>query len=106
VDKVRHITQVLAADHLRREAFRRSLIAYGYREEDEQFYGRRFIQRRPMGLTAVDASFPAITRSMISSGLGELALRVGAIQYEVNVDGLVMEEGAGAFAMMLEGRNV
>ncbi len=102
VDKVRTITLAVSGDAAKVETFERSLRLTGYYHQDGPFYGRRYISRRPMGLVPVDGSFPAVTRNVINSGLGPLASRIGALNYEVNVEGLETEDESQAFNSALE----
>jgi hypothetical protein len=73
------------------------LQASGFREEHRFHYTRLFVLRRPIGLIKVDDKFPSITRSTIQNALGALAPRVDSLQYDVDVEGLEIEETSTEF---------
>jgi hypothetical protein len=102
VDKIRDLTLAMLGDTAREVAFGQALISMGYHFRDGPFYARRYISRRPIGLVPVDASFPAVTRKVITSGLGPLAFRIGALNYDVDVEGLEAEDGSEAFTNAVE----
>jgi Putative PD-(D/E)XK family member, (DUF4420) len=84
--------------------FTAAVEARGFRPADAVQYTRRFVARRPMGLVAVDTAFPVISRPVIQQALGAQATRVESLQYDVNVDGLELEEGAAQFAATVLGQ--
>ena len=86
----------------RLEQFGSALQACGYREEDREHYTRLFSMRRPIAIVPVDNEFPAISRNSIQKLLGPRAVRVEALQYDVNVEGLEHEDGSPAFVAVME----
>ena len=96
-DKVQKVSSLLASAPARLQQFVAALETCGFRDVDRAHYTRRFALRRPIAVIAVDESFPAITRSTIQSILGQLAPRLDAIQYDVNVEGLEQEDGTAGF---------
>jgi len=80
-----------------RDQYRQALEANDYRFEDAHQYGRRFTLRRPAGVVPVDNKFPSLTKKTIRDALGDDAIRIESLQYEVNVEGLEKEDGTAEF---------
>jgi len=64
-------------------------------------YNRRFIKRRLLAVASIDEHFPAITSAELDAALGDKAVRVEGIQYDVNIEGLEHEEGSPVFQAVL-----
>jgi hypothetical protein len=95
--KVSELSGLFESTPARLAQFTTALEASGFRTADAGLYTRRFAMRRPMGLVAVDNSFPAVTRPTIQKALGPLSSRVESLQYDVDVEGLEFEEGTSKF---------
>lgn len=96
-DKAQRLSAIFKAVPSHLERFTTALEACGFRSADRNHYTRRFVMRRPLAVIQVDKKFPAITRPTIHTALGPLAVRVEAVQYDVNVEGLGHEEGTPKF---------
>jgi hypothetical protein len=96
-DKAAQVAALIESDATRLQQLISSLESSGYRESESRQYTRKFAMRRPMGLVQVDKSFPAITRPVIQTALGGLAARIESLQYDVNIDGLEVEDGTTRF---------
>ena len=99
--KVQEILEVLAPHARLSLHFRQQLETNGYLLTDSDRYARRFVLRRPIGLVRLNEAFPAITRPMVRNALGDQATRVEALWYDVNVEGLEIEDGTPSFAAAL-----
>jgi hypothetical protein len=84
--------------------FWRLLGACGYRAEDEQHYPRRFALRRPIAFVPVDHTCPALTTTSLQGMLGPLAVRVESVQYDVNLEGLELDDDTAASGGVLPTR--
>jgi hypothetical protein len=103
-EKVKDIATRLAAAPIRLREFTTSLERQGFLEADRPHYTRRFALRRPLAVIKVDRKFPALTRRRMQSVLRNLAARVEALQYDVDVEGLEQEEGTAGFARVFPTR--
>lgn len=88
-----------AAEH--RDRFAAGLEACGFQIPDQIHYRRKFALRRPLAIAQVDKRFPAVTRPGIEKLLGARASRIESIQYEVNIEGIAVEEGHRTFPQVL-----
>src|SRR5262245_33217676 len=100
-DKVTQLATVFGPVAARLTQFENSLEQSGFRQADKDQYTRQFALRRPLALAAVDAAFPAITRSTVQQALGPLAPRVESLHYDIDVEGLEHEEGTPGFEAVL-----
>jgi hypothetical protein len=100
-EKAEAILSRLASAPSRAEQFRAALKGCSLRKEDYVFYGRRYALRRPLAVVPIKKGFPALTRPVIQRALGEQAKRVDSLHYQVNVEGLEIEEGSQDFPVIL-----
>jgi len=97
-DKVQILTAKFASSPAKLQQFITALEQCGFRDADQVHYSRRFTLRRPLATVPVTAGFPAITRRLIQTALGTApASRIDSLQYDVNVEGLEVEEGKPGF---------
>lgn len=80
-----------------------SLRSVGFRDSDRAQYDRTFSLRKPIGLVKVEPPCPVLTRESMRTVLGESEQRIGAIQYDISVDGLEYLAGSPEFEMLLAG---
>jgi hypothetical protein len=86
----------------RGEEFGRLVIGrHGILPEDEHRYGERFRLRSDTVLIEVDESFPRLTRDDIDAAPKPEMHRVVEVEYEVDVEGLGVADGAPAFMAVL-----
>jgi hypothetical protein len=95
------IRQLLSAVPPRNTEFETLLEACGYRPADHELYSRCFIIRRPLAVAHIDDSFPSLTSDTLAAALGEKAVRIEGVQYEVNIEGLEHEDGSPSFRAAL-----
>lgn len=96
--KVQDISAQFTPTPSRSRQFMEALRTCGFRDIDSAHYSRRFALRRPLAIVPVDAAFPAITRRVVQRALGTaLATRIEELQYDVNLEGLEIEEGTPRF---------
>jgi hypothetical protein len=69
----------------------------GFRDSDRAHYARRYVLRRPLAAVQVSERLPAITRASIQTAFGSEAARLEAVEYDLNVEGLEVEDPAAAF---------
>jgi hypothetical protein len=96
-EMVEHLSARLQSAPARAQQFAQTLETCGFLEADRAHYSRRFVLRRPLAVVPVKAGFPAITRRVIHTALGQLASRIEGLQYDVDVEGLETEEGMPGF---------
>jgi hypothetical protein len=75
-----------------------ALNACGFNDGDRAHYLRRYVLRRPLAVVRVDGRFPAFTRASILAMFGSESARLEAVDYDVNVEGLEVEDHDRAFA--------
>lgn len=103
-DVVQRLSAKFAPAPARLAQFTAGLEHYGYRAADGDHYTRRFAFRRPLAVVPIDDRFPAITRPTVQAALGEeRSSRIDALQYDVNVEGLEVEDGKPRFPAVLQG---
>ena len=96
-EKAKQLADAVRHHPEKAERFQRNLEGAGLRPSQLEFYSRRFVLRRPLGVVYVDDACPAITRGIIDGALGALAPRIEGISYDVNFDGLAHEDGSPGF---------
>lgn len=96
-EKVTELLGKFGRESGRGRQFEAALEACGFRDSDGRHYTRRYILRRPLGVASVDGDFPSITFREVQGALGPRAALVESLQYDVNVDTLVHDEGSAAF---------
>jgi hypothetical protein len=100
-EKINGIKSAFEKDAIRRDRFTSQLEAVGYRDADSHHYKRRFAIRRPIAIVTIDKTFPALTRPAIQQVLGAGSARIESVQYDLNIEGLVSEEGSQIFSLLL-----
>lgn len=104
IDIVQRLSAAFASESGRLAQFTAGLEHYGYRDADGNQYKRRFALRRPLAVVPVDDRFPAITRPTVQAALGEeRSSRIDGLQYDVNLEGLEVEDGKPSFPAILQG---
>lgn len=68
------------------------LALSGYVISDAHLYTRTYSLRRPMALIDIEGQVPRVTRAVLKSALGALSQRVDDISYEVDLEGITVEE--------------
>jgi len=101
--QVQKVAEMLGSAPVQRNLFGALLERCGYSDADSKHYARPFSLRRPMAIIRVDSTFPAIARPMIQAALGASATRIESLQYEVNVEGIELEEGHPEFSVTIPG---
>lgn len=79
------------------QAFQRVLDSAGITSSVLRGTRRRFSLRRPMGIMLIDSSTPVLSAAAIARAVGSSAHRIETVQYELNVEGLVFEDGSTEF---------
>jgi hypothetical protein len=97
-DKIETVSALLTGTPARMNQFANAIQGCGFRETDRTHYKRRFILRRPLAIVAVDRDLPVITRKTIQAAFGSDATRVECVQYDLNLEGLEVEDGKPGFA--------
>lgn len=72
-----------------------------YRDEDAPLYADRLRLRTAPRLIEVGPGMPRITPEMLSGPLGETSARIDDVTYQVNLEGLGVEEGSAMFKKLL-----
>jgi hypothetical protein len=99
--EIRSIREVLLTDMPRTERFNRNLEELGWRNSDAKHYNRLWRPRRPIAVIAVTASFPRLGRDSVLAAVGPNAARIDYVEYQVNVEGMGIEEGSRKFPVNL-----
>ena len=103
-EKVQNLSAKFQSVPARLQQFTSALERSGFRDADLVHYSRRFTLRRPLATVRVNADFPAITRQLIQETLGiEVAPRIEAVHYDVNVEGMEIEDGKPGFPPAFQG---
>jgi len=92
-DKVIALSRQFSGMPQRFEQLLHLLEACGYRNEDRNYYTRRYSPRRPMAIIQVGDSFPKINRQGVARILGESASRIEHLSYDINLEGLQWDSG-------------
>jgi hypothetical protein len=83
------IVELLVADRLAAETFKRVMRDCGYLHENSHLYTPRFGLRSHPTVVKVDDSFPRLTPELIAKAMHAIAAaRLRAVTYTVNLDGL------------------
>jgi hypothetical protein len=78
--------------------FDAALSHSGFNDADRAHYLRRYVLRRPLAVVPVDARLPALTRVSILAMFGSESTRFEEVDYDLNVEGLEIEDHKGGFA--------
>ncbi|HWA09482.1 MAG TPA: PD-(D/E)XK motif protein [Opitutaceae bacterium] len=95
--KIAKIRGLLSKDSPRLDRFASNLNDLGWRDSDSRHYARLWRSRRPIAVIPVNGDFPRLGRPSIVSVLGTVASRIDYVEYQVNVEGLGLEEDAAGF---------
>jgi hypothetical protein len=79
-----------------------ALAQAGFRDEDRRYYSRRYALRKPLRFMPVASHFPRIDRGAVQAILGNESSRVQHLQYEVDLEGLGVEEPDPGFPNVLK----
>jgi hypothetical protein len=88
----------LATAPLFSQQLQAALQESGFRDADRANYSRRYVLRRPLAAIHVDGRLPAITRASIQAKFGPQAARLEAVEYDLNIEGLEVEDENEAFS--------
>jgi hypothetical protein len=97
-EKIELLTSLLATAPPQKQQFADALQNCGLRDADLPHYRRRYVLRRPLAVIPVDGRLPAITRASIQAAFGSGATRLDSVEYDVNVEGLEIEDQDPVFA--------
>ena len=101
-DRVATVRALLPAGSPQRITFEAYLAKLSYRDADATFYAEKMKFFRPAVLIEVTDAFPAITSAkLLKSHPSELLGRISRVQYEVNLEGLGVEESHAEFRKVL-----
>ena len=99
-EKVKLLMSLLTSAPSQKQQFTDALQNCGFHDADLPHYERRCVLRRPLAAIPVDGRLPAITRASIQATFGSGAARLDSVEYDVNVEGLEIEDQDPAFAAM------
>jgi hypothetical protein len=100
-DKADAVCAHLASMPSRLNQFFTVIKQAGLSKEEYPLYARRYALRRPFAVVPINQAFPTLTRREIRQVLGDASKRIEALHYNVNVEGLEIEEGQPGFADIL-----
>jgi hypothetical protein len=95
------VINAIGSDTTMRDLFEKNLHKLGWRSQDQKYYGRDWLLRRPLLAVRVRPGFPRLGHDDLKCVLGAKAHRVEYVEYIVNLEGLGIEDGNKRFPKLI-----